>query len=104
MERRWLSLAHNYEFAERLSDSTAPANWDPNSENWVPIGGLLLGVDTTIRKHQPTPKPAFAKCWRREQGVSAFGVTPEVDQSAGPDPVTDLGPLTGCKTPAIPAD
>jgi hypothetical protein len=24
MERRWLSLAHNYEFAERLSDSTAP--------------------------------------------------------------------------------
>ena len=25
MERRWLSLAHNYEFAERLSDSTAPA-------------------------------------------------------------------------------
>jgi hypothetical protein len=22
MERRWLSLAHNYEFAERLSDST----------------------------------------------------------------------------------
>jgi hypothetical protein len=24
MERRWLSLAHNYEFAERLSDFTAP--------------------------------------------------------------------------------
>jgi len=24
MERRWLSLAHNYEFAERLSDFTTP--------------------------------------------------------------------------------
>jgi hypothetical protein len=24
MERRWLSLAHKYEFAKRLSDSTAP--------------------------------------------------------------------------------
>jgi hypothetical protein len=24
MERRWLSLAHSYEFAERLSDYTAP--------------------------------------------------------------------------------
>ena len=24
MERRWLSLAHSYEFAERLSNFTAP--------------------------------------------------------------------------------
>jgi len=24
MERRWLSLAHSYEFAERLSDFTTP--------------------------------------------------------------------------------
>ena len=24
MERRWLSLAHGYEFADRLSDYTAP--------------------------------------------------------------------------------
>jgi hypothetical protein len=24
VERRWLSLAHSYEFAERLSNSTAP--------------------------------------------------------------------------------
>jgi hypothetical protein len=24
MERRWLSLAHNYEFAERLSNFTTP--------------------------------------------------------------------------------
>jgi hypothetical protein len=24
MERRWLSLAHSYEFAERLSDYTTP--------------------------------------------------------------------------------
>ena len=29
MERRWLSLAHNYEFAERLSDSTAPPTEAP---------------------------------------------------------------------------
>jgi hypothetical protein len=39
MERRWLSLAHNYEFAERLSDSTAPRR--RHSGKRLPVDPLI---------------------------------------------------------------